>query len=198
MIAFLKGTIANISEGQVVIETNGLGYICYVPNNVASSLKTDEEAKIITHMVVREDDISLYGFLTYQDKDLFLRLLSISGVGAKVALSILSGLSGDRLIEALASGDTAALSSIKGIGKKTAERIVLELKDKVSADFGDSMRGIISATGTFVPVSSATNEAITALVSLGYSKAEAARSVASIGGIENLSVEEILLKALKG
>jgi len=198
MIGFLKGLIVDLTDTQLTIDTGSIGYICNVSNSVIANLKVGQEVKIITHMVVKEDDISLYGFLTSQDKNLFLRLISISGVGAKVALSILSGLSGDRLIEVLISGDIASLSSIKGIGKKTAERIVLELKDKIATDFNISEFSAFNPNASQAPILAASNEAILALTGLGYSKAEATRAVGNVPELEKLSVEGIILKALKG
>jgi len=200
MLSFIKGTIAASSEGQIVVEANNLGYVCNVANNVSSSVRLGQEVKVITHMVVREDDISLYGFLSNKDKELFLRLISVSGVGAKVALSILSGFSGDRLIEVLVLGDIATLSSIKGIGKKTAELIVLKLKDKITSEFNVDLSCTSSNIAAGVPLgafNSTVNEAIVALSSLGYSKTEATRLVAAVGATATLSVEEIIVKALK-
>jgi len=198
MIGFLNGIVSELDESQIAIDVGGIGYVCSVPNSVPSNLKLGQQIKLITHMVVREDDISLYGFLTSQDKAMFLRLLSVSGVGAKVALSILSGLSGTRLIEVLASGDILALSAIKGIGKKTAERIVLELKDKVLGEFGVCMSDITSNNGDFAAVSSVSSDAIAALVSLGYSKHEASLAVSKVSNASSMSVEDVILKALKG
>jgi len=199
MLHYIKGIITELAESYAIIESNGIGYECGVSNQTLANLRVGDSAKLFTYMAVREDDVSLYGFLEKHEKSLFLKLLSISGVGAKVALSILSGLSATNLISAVACGDVASLCGIKGIGKKTAERLILELKDKIGDEFailpashGESSL-IIRDT-----LHAVAHDAIAALVSLGYSKTEAAQAVAKVGDVESLSVEEIILKALKG
>jgi len=194
MIAFLEGKIEYIFANSIVIVVAGVGYECFVSTSTISSLNIGDNTKVYTHMVVREDDMSLYGFLNLQEKSIFLKLLSISGVGAKIALQVLSGLSAGRVIEAIALGDVAALSSIKGIGKKTAERIVVELKDKIASDFVSAGGGFTSS----IIQNSSASEAAAALVSLGYSNLEASRYVEKVKDKDNLSVEQIIVLALKG
>jgi len=189
MYSYLTGQITEINQNEVVLEVNGIGYELLVTNSALSNLSVGQAVKIYTYLAVKEDGVSLYGFLDRQEKQMFLKLISVSGVGAKVAITMLSGLQADRLSNAIVSNDIALLSSIKGIGKKTAERIVLELKDKIVGE-------ITLAPNTAVN-SNIQSEAIAALMSLGLKPAEAANAVSKIKDIDRLSVEEIVVKALK-
>ena len=153
------------------------------------------KVRLFTHMVVREDDVTLYGFDNKDDKAMFLKLIAVSGVGPKVALSILSGMTTSQLAVALVSGDTRAITKIPGIGKKTAERLILELKEKVD-------QGALSQAApqieTAAPVGGTgmAQEAIGALMALGYSSAEASRAVSKAGAAD--SVEALIVAALRG
>jgi len=191
MIAFLNGKVESVSQISVIVEVAGIGYECFVSTSTAGSLTAGDNVKLHTHMVVREDGMSLYGFLSIAEKSIFLRLISVSGVGAKIALQVLSGLSANSLANAIASGNVVALSSVKGIGKKTAERIVVELKDKMTGE-------ISSVDNPIAQLNSSASEAVAALVALGYSNNEATKSVVKISGSDKLSVEQIILLALKG
>ena len=136
MYAYLKGTIDRKTREGVEIDVNGVGYLVYVPLSTYSKLPSGDgvPVKLFTHMHVRDDAIDLYGFLTLDEKRLFEMLLSISGVGPKVALAVLSGLTPDKFRKAIMGNDVQALSSISGIGKKTAQRIILEIKGKLGED----------------------------------------------------------------
>lgn len=189
MLGYISGIIKDIGISTVIIDNNGIGYEISVSRFCLNTLKQNEQAKIYTYMYVREDEINLFGFYSLQEKDMFLRLVGISGIGPKVALGVLSGLALNDLCIAIASGDAKSLSGIKGIGKKTAERIVLELKDKLNEEFS------ISTDNVFVQTDNG-EDAILALVALGYSKQESINAVKNIDPTGK-SVEEIVKAALK-
>jgi Holliday junction DNA helicase RuvA len=196
MIHYIKGELAFKLEDRIVVETGGVGFEIFVPSNSGIySAREGEEVRVYTLMIVKEDDMSLYGFMEKQSLNLFNKLLSVSGVGAKAALSLLSALSPGELSKAIVFGDAAMLSRANGVGKKTAERIILELKDKteIYSDTGLQQPKLdVSGFGPGDPGS----EAIEALISLGYSKSEAVSAVASVQG-EQLSTEEYIRLALK-
>lgn len=196
MIHFIKGQYAGNFNGGVVIEAAGLGYEVFVPDNSPAYLLSDGDlAKLYTKMIVREDDISLYGFSQKEGLELFEKLITVNGVGAKAALSIMSAMSINDIRSAIAFEDTAMLTKANGIGKKTAQRIVLELKDKMS-DF--STTGALNAMDLKYNPAEFTDdrtEAMNALISLGYTKAEAVNALSKV--TENdLSCEEYIKKAL--
>lgn len=192
MIAFIKGEIVEKMEGKVVIETNGIGFSILVSTATLEAIgPIGEIAKIHTYMQVREDDISLVGFASLEEKNLFERLISINGIGPKMAIGILSGMPITDLIVAIASGDSVALSRIKGLGKKTAERIVLELQDKIKPS------GITPLErGYIVDNDDAIDGAFQVLLSLGLNKNEAMQLARKNSAGTN-SAEEIVAKALK-
>jgi len=196
MYNYFKGRIEQITENSVVIETNGVGYELACSAKTLAVLAVGDKIQLFAHLVVKEDDMSLYGFLEKAEKEMFLKLIAISNIGAKAALQILSGLSVVELINAIANGNVSALFSIKGVGKKTAERVILELKSKISDQFvaGESN----NAEFIDFTFSNAAQEAIAALVSLGYNKSEATSAVSKIAGANDMSVEELIVRALKG
>ncbi len=192
MISFLKGIIEEKQENAIFIDVNGVGYEVGVSSNTLTCLPMGEPIKIYTYMAVREDGVSLYGFASQEERDLFNKLISVSGIGPKVAIGILSGLKLSDLIVAIAKQDIKMLSTIKGLGKKTAERLAVELKDKVST------LGVNQET-TFVEEynEDAVQMATDTLISLGINKNDAytlARSYAS----KDATAEEIISKALRG
>lgn len=162
MIAYLKGKILSKSETAVVLENQGIGYKVFLPAAILLNLRVGDIAIFHIHTHVREDQLTLYGFLSAKELDLFESLLSVSGVGPKVALAILSGADPDTIISAIASGDSAVFTKVSGVGKKTGERIVMELKEKI----GDSMGSTIGSSHYIA-------ESLDALLALGYSKQEA-------------------------
>ena len=192
MIAYIKGEIAEKYNGKLVVECGGVGYSMLASTATLETVgPIGAEAKIHTIMQVREDDISLIGFSSLEEKNLFEMLVSINGVGAKVALGILSGMKLTDLIVAIASGDTHALSRIKGLGKKTAERIVLELQDKVTPG------GITPLErGFIIDNQDAIEGAYQVLLSLGLTKNEAMH-LARLHSQGTNSAEEIVANALK-
>lgn len=195
MLHFIKGTLAMNFAGGVVIETGGLGYEVYVPENSSIYLaKEGQQVMVYTAMIVREDDMSLYGFADRESLQLFRKLMTVNGVGAKAALSILSALPATELQKAIVFEDSVALTKANGIGKKIAQRIVLELKDKLDA--AETITGGISTSDITKAKSNEKSEAVSALIALGYSKGEAVEALAGV--VENdLTVEEYIKRALK-
>lgn len=194
MIYSLKGQLVVSEPSIAVIECAGVGFGCAVSFHTFSCLPDlNCEVRLLTYMAVREGAVDLYGFFTKQELDCFKLLISVSGVGPKVALSILSEFTADRLALAIAAGDAKALTKCPGIGNKIAQRIVLELKDKVGG-FGASVPNIqqIAAPANS---SGAMGEAMAALVALGYSSTQAAMALATCDPA--MTVEEIIKKALK-
>ena len=202
MISYIKGPLTEIRGDMIVIEAGPVGLEVRVPLSLLDELpKVGEEVKIYTYFQVREDSMSLYGFLSRQDREMFQQLLGVNGVGPKGALGILSALRPDDLRLAILSGDAKAISRAPGIGVKTAQRVILDLKDKVSAndilssvaEDGESS-GDISWQGSG---GDAVKEAIQALVALGYTNAEAARAVRRTEVTDTMTAEEILKASLR-
>ena len=173
MIAYIKGIVTHRLMEAVYVNVHDVGYRIYVPSSVQSQLQVGEETCLYTYTNVREDAIQLYGFLTIEDYELFLMLISVSGVGPKLGLGILSAISPDQFVGLIISGDTKGLQKLPGIGKKSAERLVLELKDKIES---------LGIVGTFTPGGTisalvkapvgVTEEVVEALMALGYSAQE--------------------------
>ena len=197
MIAYVKGILEEVSPDYIVVEADGVGYEILVGNYLISRLPDiHEEVKIITYMDVKEDSMRLFGFLSTQEKTLFKQLLSVSGVGPKGALSILNELGPDGLVSALIAGDSKAISKANGVGSKTAQKVVLELRDKVSLE-GSIFDLGSSENGKVMVIDGAVNEAVEALNALGYSNSEALKIVRSIEGAESMKTEEIIKAALR-
>lgn len=199
MYAYLKGTIEEISEDNLILEVNQIGYNIKISARTANLLdRTSGLVKIYTYTLVREDAFSLYGFLTRDDLEIFKKLITVNGIGPKGGLAILSIMSADELRFAILSGDSKAISKAPGIGAKTAERVILDLKDKVSLQDALSPKEDIAAASLSGSASTdEKNEAIEALVALGYSASDALRAVKQVNLAEDASVEEILKASLK-
>ncbi len=194
MYSFISGIIEDKLENLVVIEQNGIGYEIFVSTNTLSNLpNVGEYAKIYTYLHVREDAFQLYGFLSKEEKNLFLKLITVSGVGSKMALVILSSLSVQNLISCIVSGDVKTLSQAKGVGKKTAERIILELKGKLGELNTTLLSDFSALSGA---TSTACDEACELLVNMGLSKFDALKLVNKVA-LENDTTEMIIQKALK-
>ena len=192
MIAFITGTIEEKSENGVVINCNGMGYEVQTSTATLSSLPlVGEECKIYTYLQVKEDGISLFGFTTVDERELFYKLISVSGVGPKMAITVLSGMNISALIVSILKEDTTALSRIKGLGKKTAERICLELKDKLTP-----VGGVLIDDNVIEINENVLDDACEALISLGLSKNEALR-LARQNANENSTAEEIITSVLR-
>ena len=202
MISFIHGILAEKDEGYIVVEAGGVGYGINVPLSVLSSLPPEgEEVRIYTHYSVREDGQSLYGFLFREDREMFRRLISVNGVGPKGALAILSVLGPDDLRLAIVTGDAKAISRAPGIGQKTAQRVILDLKDKIGNEFlqkgtedTESYGGLSLSEASG---GNAASEAIDALTVLGYTRIEAARAVRRVDITKDMDTEEILKQALR-
>lgn len=198
MIAHISGTLTQAWPTQVIVETNGIGYEVLIPLTTFDRLpKTPASIRLLTHLVVREDAHQLYGFLTEEERDLFRMLIQkVSGIGPKTALDVLSGIAAQEFKSAVVRGDATRLSAIKGIGKKTAERIILELKDKLGvagAWEAASQNGKLSAGDQSAA------DAVLALISLGYKQAEALKAVrgAQEKAGEKTTVENLVYEALR-
>lgn len=194
MIAYIKGTIEEIGIDSLVIENNGMGYKLLVSTNTVSRVAIGEKHKIYSKMIVREDDISLCGFYSKEELEMFELLTSVSKIGTKVGLGVLSFASPNVINGYILNADIAALSKAPGVGKKTAERMVLELKDKVSklvVDEGDSIEISGSRAGDVVA-----SEAIEALIGLGYTRIESESAVNFVKQ-PGMSVEDVIRKGLE-
>lgn len=191
MLHYIKGTITMKFAGGVVVENNGIGYEVNVPENSPLYLTSSQETVLVyTAMMVREDDISLYGFSEQESIGLFRKLLTVSGVGAKAAMALLSAMSVGALKKAIVFEDVTTLTKANGIGKKTAQRIVLDLKEKLGTVDGleDAVEVLRGDSGR--------TEATNGLMALGYSKSEAVSAIAAVGETD-LSTEEYIKRALK-
>ena len=192
MISFLIGNIEEKSEQSIILNCNNIGYELFCSTNTISTLPLiGEDCKIYTYLQVKEDGISLFGFSTIDEKELFNKLITVSGVGPKMAISILSGMNISDLIVSILKEDVNILSKIKGLGKKTAERICLELKDKLSP-----VNGVLVEDNVVILNEDIINDACEALISLGVSKNEALRLVKQNAN-ENSTVEDIISNVLR-
>lgn len=178
MIYSLKGMVTVTEQNLAVVECGGVGYGCRTTANTLAKISTGKEATLYTYLAVREDAVELFGFADMQELNCFKMLISVSGVGPKAAISILSGMTPQAFALCVASGDSKALTTAPGIGKKIADRIVLELKDKIAKENVSSV-----SSDSLIPVATASNsvsEAISALMVLGYSNAEATKAIAGM------------------
>ena len=198
MIAYVKGIIEDIREDDVVIDVGGLGYHVRISADTAARLPgIGEKAKLYTYMNVREDAVQLFGFLSRNDLEIFRQCITVSGIGPKGALAILSVLDADSLRYAIMSGDVKAITKAPGIGARTAERLILELKDKIQIDEGMIGREIEETRAAGSADTPQKREAVEALVSLGYGQAEAMKAVNAIERIEEMDSGAVLKAALK-
>ncbi len=198
MISYIRGSLEEKTADSVVLESNGIGYEIFVsPRLMAELPAIGEEVKIYTHMSVKEDGISLFGFANRQELDIFHRLLTVNGVGPKGALAVLSQLKPQELIMAVLTEDVKALSAAPGVGKKTVQRIILELKDKFSTEDAIEMPQAVQLQKEMqAGTPSAQWEAIDAMMALGYSRMEAVKAVSAVA-TEEMDTEAILKAALK-
>jgi len=195
MIYSVRGKLIHTESELAVVECGGVGYACKTTFYTLQKIAGESEVTLYTHLAVREDAADLFGFSTKEELKCFKMLITVSGVGPKAAISILSSNSPSQFALAVATGDSKSLTKCKGIGAKTAQRIVLELKDKIAKENTVSVRG----TADFVPAvpqGGAVDEAVTALVVLGYTEGEAMQVISKLD--PTLSVEELIKKALIG
>ncbi len=191
MYNYIKGILAAVDENIAVVEACGIGYEFCVSSNTARRLgNIGDECKVYCYLNVKEDDMSLFGFADTAEKDLFIKLINVSGIGCKMAISILGSGTLSDIISAIATADVGKLSKIKGIGKKTAERMVVELRDKISpnSEFNVTPAQFIAAVDS---------EAVEALLSLGFTRQEAQSAVARVYK-SGMSTEQIIMLVLKG
>ena len=194
MFYYLNGTVAALEANLAVIDCGGVGYGCYTTGYTLSQLQIGKQQKLFTYCHIREDAFDVYGFSTKDELSCFLRLIGVSGVGPKVALAILSALTPSQFSLAVVTGDEKSLTIAQGVGKKMAQRIILELKDKVSDDL-QGTNGAVSAVT--MPVSNnKVAEATAALASLGYSQSEIGQALKGLD-VDNLSIEDIVRSGLR-
>lgn len=197
MIGYLKGKVKYLSPDYVLLEVGGVGYEVMCSGAAFSRLSGASEGEVYTYMKVSEDGIALYGFADIKEKELFLKLISVQGVGAKMAIALLSSMRPEDISTAIATADSKRLSAVKGLGKKTAERMILELHGKISAD--ELLGGESGATVSSVSVPSMEDDdAVAALMGLGFTKQESVRAVERAKGAGARTVEEIIAAALRG
>ena len=201
MIGYIKGTIEGILEDSLLVENNGIGYRIFTSGMVLESVSgMHDEIMLFTYLHVREDELSLFGFPTREELDTFKLLLSVNGIGPKAALSILTVLSVRDLAIAVMSGDTKAITKANGVGAKGANRVIMELKDKLSLedmfDTESTAQAEDGIAGSNVS-SDSVKDTILALVSLGYSEFEAMKAVKQIPGADGMDSEDLLKLALK-
>lgn len=194
MYASFKGTVEEKSKEKIIIEVNNIGYEIYLPESEIEQIELYQTIKVYTYLHVREDDMKLYGFLTKENLEFYKKLISVSGVGPKVALGIISNVNADDMCIAIATENIMALKAVPGIGPKMAQKIVFELKDKVLKDQVEELK---NKTVRIKVENENMKEAITALQVLGYTERQVKEVITKIEDIESDSVETIIRKVLK-
>ncbi len=193
MIAYLKGKILSIGAESAIIVTGGVGYEVMLSGAAAQSLNGKTEGEVYTYLQVREDGVSLFGFVSVEEKNMFMQLITVSGVGPKMGIAVLSQMDINRLATAIATSDVKALTAVKGLGKKTAERIILELREKVGAiDTADSNSTVSAKVETV-----GNDDAMVALLTLGFTRAESVTAIEKAKAAGASTVEEIIMLALR-
>lgn len=199
MIAYVRGKVVDVSEAKVTVDVHDMGYRVFITSRDAQAMPpVGEMVKLHTFFSVKEDAMQLFGFLSRDDMEVFKLLLNVSGVGPKAALGVLSAMSADDLRFAVLAGDAKSISKAPGIGNKTAQKVILELKDKLSLEDAFEKRLENSAGGAApAGMNDAKSEAVQALVALGYSSADALKAVKQADASDGMSTEDILKAALK-
>jgi len=192
VISFVKGKFIFKNPAQVIVDVNGVGYECQVSLHTYSAISDKENGQLHTYLHITENNQTLYGFFETSEKELFTHLISVSGVGAATARMMLSGMKPDEIVKAIVQGNARLLESIKGIGRKTGERLVLELKDKLSKNYNEA---VLTTSVT----NKVENDALNALISLGIPRPNAEKAIKNVIDINNsnLPLEELIKKALK-
>lgn len=189
MIAHLNGRLIEKTPTHIVVECGGVGYFVKISLNTFSKIGADENIKIFTQLQVREDAHTLYGFFSTKERDMFNHLISVSGIGANTAILMLSSMTSDEIASAIVNSNVVLIQSIKGIGSKTAQRVILDLKDKLAkSDF--------TSGNIFVSNNTNQNDALTALLALGFDKKKAEKAIEKVV-LDNQTVEQIIKEALK-
>ena len=201
MIAYLRGKVLTTTEETVILDVNGVGYEAYCSGGAFRRITVGAVAELYTYLQVKEDGVTLFGFESVKEKELFLKLITVSGVGPKLGIAVLATLSADEFAQVIATADVKRLSTVKGLGKKTAEKIVLELHGKISA------AEIMSASGDMISTAAAEQpnklsamdeEVVTALMGLGFTRAESVQAVKKAHEKGAITVEDVIMKALQG
>lgn len=192
VIAYVRGKFAVKNPAQVIVDVNGVGYECQISLHTYSAISGKDAGQLYTYLHITENNQTLYGFFESSEKELFIQLISVSGVGAATARMMLSGMKPDEIIKAIVQSNARLLESIKGIGRKTGERLVLELKDKLSKNLNE-------ATLTSSSTNKVENDALNALISLGIPRLNAEKAIKNVINLNesNLHLEELIKKALK-
>ena len=194
MIGYIKGNLLKANAGIVLLENNGMGFEIACSSSAYTKLVNNNGGEVYTYLQVKEDGLSLYGFDSTEEKNMFLKLITVSGVGPKMGIGILSSMNINELAVSIASSDVKALSTIKGCGKKTAERIILELREKVSSlDLPEGQKGLSKIVG----INSANEDAIIALMTLGFTRNESTKAVERVESEGVVKIEDVISKALK-
>ncbi len=193
MIGYLKGNIMSLTSDAALIEVGGVGYEVLCSASALSALGGKKQGELYTYLQVREDGASLFGFSSPEEKAMFLKLVSVSGVGPKMGIAVLSGMDINSLALAIASSDVKRLSAVKGLGKKTAERIILELREKVAESTLQASPG----TEVAVTASEADEDAVVALMTLGFTRQESIRAIDRARASGAVSLEDVIRAALK-
>jgi len=189
MIAHLNGRLVEKNPTNIVVECGGVGYFVKISLNTFSKIGSDENIRIYTQLQVREDAHTLYGFHTTKEREMFNHLISVSGIGANTSILMLSAMTSDEIASAIVGGDVALIQSIKGIGAKTAQRVIIDLKDKV-------MKSDFTTENIFTTNNTNQNDALTALLALGFDKKRAEKAITKVL-TDDQTIEEIIKEALK-
>ena len=202
MIAYLRGKVLTTTAETAIIDIGGVGYEVYCSSGAFRKMAVGQYVELHTYLQVKEDGMTLFGFESVKEKELFLKLTSVSGVGPKLGISVLATLSAEEFAYVIATTDVKRLSAVKGLGKKTAEKIILELHGKVSAAeimsaSGDPISASVAPMAQ-TKLSAADEEAVSALMGLGFTRAESAQAVKKARDAGAVSVEEVIMKALQG
>lgn len=195
MLGYIKGNVLSAENGVILLENNGVGFEITCSAAVYQKLVEDKKGEVFTYLAVREDDISLYGFISPEEKNMFLKLISVSGVGPKMGITILSNMKLSDLAVKIATSDIKGLSAVKGLGKKTAERIILELREKITTDTVDSGASVESVS--VVEEDEVDKDAVIALMSLGFTKQECVKAVKAAKANGANTIEQVIAYSIK-
>ena len=200
MIAYVRGKVLAVTEETAIIDVGGIGYELYCSAGAFRKATVGETAELFTYLQVKEDGVTLFGFESVKEKELFLKLITVSGVGPKMGIAVLSAMSGEDFARAIATGDAKRLSTVKGLGKKTAEKIILELHGKISAMeiMGANADEPTPAKPVEGKLSPADEDAVSALMGLGFTRSESVNAVRKARENGANTVEEVIMKALQG
>ena len=203
MIAYLRGRVLTTTAETMILDVNGVGYEVYCSGGAFAKVGNGDISELYTYLQAKEDGMTLFGFASPKEKELFLKLISVSGVGPKMGIAVLSALSGDDFAAAVATADVKRLSAVKGLGKKTAEKIILELHGKISAaevisaGGGGLNAGAAAEGGENGRLSAADEDAVAALMGLGFTRAESVRAVKRAHETGANTTEDVIMKALQ-